>query len=141
MAVGPIDHGTVESVPGYGAEHFKGTVANGADVFYVESTSKSVRLDFRSVIRVPAGDSLYFSFIGYIEGNADTATILRGSPDAKSTSWGSSFLSGTFETGNPKWMAMNRKIYVGSQRLIREPDKPLIVEINLSEVVSPSANS
>ncbi|KAK5685696.1 hypothetical protein LTR17_027009 [Elasticomyces elasticus] len=51
MAVGPIDHGTVESVPGYGAEPFKGTVANGADVFYVESTFKSVRLDFRSVIR------------------------------------------------------------------------------------------
>jgi hypothetical protein len=51
MAVGPIEHGTVKSVPGYGPEPFEGEIASGADVFYVESTFQSVRLDFRSVIK------------------------------------------------------------------------------------------
>ena len=51
MAVGPIDHGTVRSVSGYGHEPFEGEIVNGADIFYVESTFKSVRLDFRSVIK------------------------------------------------------------------------------------------
>jgi hypothetical protein len=39
------------------------------------------------------------------------------------------------QTGNPKWQHMVNKIYVGSQRLLREAEKPLVVEINLSEVV------
>ena len=51
MAVGPIEHGTMKSVPGYGSEPFEGKVVNGADVFYVDALLRSVRLDFRSVIQ------------------------------------------------------------------------------------------
>jgi len=39
------------------------------------------------------------------------------------------------QSGSPKWQSLTNKIFVGSQRLIRETGKPLIVEINLSEVV------
>jgi hypothetical protein len=174
-AVGPIEYGIVKSVPGYGPEPFEANIVTGADVFHVESTFKSVHLDFRSVIKPAEGELILFTFTGFIEGNADTAAILKGDPNAKSSSWGSSctsycvpqrlnsetnihkVLSGTFEvsarhspllqisitmrsapderqTGNQKWLGMNRKIYVGSQRLIKEPGKPLFVEINLSEV-------
>lgn len=49
MAVGPIEHGTLQSVTGYGLETLEGEVANGADVFY--KTAHGVKLDFRSVIR------------------------------------------------------------------------------------------
>jgi hypothetical protein len=51
MAVGPIEHGTVTSVPGYGAEPFEGEAVNEADVFYVDAAFRGVKLDFRSVIR------------------------------------------------------------------------------------------
>ena len=49
MAVGPIEHGTLKSVEGYGLETFEGDVVNGADVFY--KTAHGVKLDFRSVIK------------------------------------------------------------------------------------------
>ncbi|KAE9362541.1 hypothetical protein N431DRAFT_475894 [Stipitochalara longipes BDJ] len=145
MAVGPIEHGTVKSVPGYGPEPFEGEIVNGADIFQVDALFRSVKLDFRAVInkanseivinRTPEGHAVYFTFLGFIEGNEDTALILKGDPNAKSSQWGSSFMSGTFETGNPKWAGITNKVYVGSQRLIKTPDKPLMVEINLSEVI------
>ena len=51
MAVGPIEHGTVKSVAGYGPEPFEGEIANGADVFHVDASFRSVKLDFRAVIK------------------------------------------------------------------------------------------
>jgi hypothetical protein len=51
MAVGPIEHGTVKSVPGYGPEPFEGEVVNGADIFQVDALFRSVKLDFRAVIK------------------------------------------------------------------------------------------
>ena len=58
MAVGPIEHGTVKSVPGYGAEPFEGEVVNGADIFQVDALFRSVKLDFRAVIKY----AISFSF-------------------------------------------------------------------------------
>jgi hypothetical protein len=61
MAVGPIEHGTVKSVPGYGAEPFEGEVVNGADIFQVDAFFRSVKLDFGAVIKYAT--SFSFSLI------------------------------------------------------------------------------
>ncbi|KAL3442766.1 hypothetical protein BJX65DRAFT_312535 [Aspergillus insuetus] len=133
MAVGPIEYGSLTSVDGYGTEKFEGQVVNGADVFF--KTPMGVKLDFRSVIRPTEGEMIYFSFTGFIEANEDTATVMKGDPNATGTNWGSSFVSGTFETGNPRWKHLTNKVFVGSQRLLKSVGKPLEVEINLSQVV------
>ncbi|KAI5460768.1 hypothetical protein BGZ63DRAFT_454951 [Mariannaea sp. PMI_226] len=133
LAVGPIEHGTLTSVEGYGTEKFEGKVVNGADIFC--KTPSGVKLDFRSVIQPTEGEMLYFTFSGFIEANEDTAAVMSGDPNATGTNWGSSSLTGSFETGNPKWKHLTNKYFVGSQRLLRQPGKHLEVEINLSQVV------
>ena len=49
MAVGPIESGTIKSVPGYGSEELRGEVLNGADWF--RKTVQGVELDFRCVLK------------------------------------------------------------------------------------------
>ena len=51
IAVGPIESGTMKSVPGYGPEPFEGEFVNGADIFQVDALFRSVKLDFRAVIK------------------------------------------------------------------------------------------
>jgi hypothetical protein len=46
------------NVPGYGAEPFEGEVVNGADIFQVDALFRSVKLDFRAVIKY----AISFSF-------------------------------------------------------------------------------
>lgn len=133
-ASGPIRNGTIQSVPGYGSEALFGEVTHANDIFHIEADFRSTELQFTALIQPLDGEAVTLHFIGYIYGNEETIPIMKGDPKANSTNWGSAFLEAKFETGNPKWDLVNRKIFVGAQRLLLEPGEPLNVLINFSEV-------
>jgi RNA polymerase I-specific transcription initiation factor RRN6 len=60
--------------------------------------------------------------------------ILSGSPDAKSTEFGDSFVTFGFETGSEKYKELQNGTYVGAGRFVNEGGQT-VVEYKVSRVV------
>ncbi|KAH9874631.1 hypothetical protein IAQ61_003821 [Plenodomus lingam] len=62
--------------------------------------------------------------------------LLGKAPDAKTTDYGDSFVTFTFETGSEKYKDLQNGTYVASGHFIKEPGvKGVIVEYKVSKVV------
>ena len=76
----------------------------------------------------------------YYKGNVKVtpgvAAILTNSADAKTTEYGDSFVSFSFETGNPKYAELQNGTYVAAGHFVKEAGKPgTMVEYKVSKVV------
>ncbi|KAJ4301355.1 hypothetical protein N0V90_003447 [Kalmusia sp. IMI 367209] len=61
--------------------------------------------------------------------------ILGGQADAKTTDYGESFVTFTFETGNVKYQGLQNGVYVAAGHFIVGEGKGTIVEYKVSKVV------
>lgn len=63
--------------------------------------------------------------------------ILGGGDDAKTTEYGDSFVTFTFETGNAKYKDLENGTYVAAGHFVKEPgQKGVIVEYKVSRVIA-----
>jgi RNA polymerase I-specific transcription initiation factor RRN6 len=74
---------------------------------------------------------------GTVALTAGIKAVLGGASDAKSTSYGDSFVNFTFETGNAKYKELQNGTYVAAGHFVtNEPGvKGTIVEYKVSKVV------
>ena len=129
-------------MPGYADTPLKGTIATGNDLYIIEPSLESVKLNFKSTIKTEEGEYVFFGFNGVIKGNERTRPVMKGQHPtpaegesmAVAADWGDVFVSARFETGSKKWKDVMRKVFVGSERLVCGEGNPIVVEINLSEV-------
>lgn len=76
----------------------------------------------------------------YYKGNVEltpgVSAILSGAPDAKSTEFGDSFVTFTFETGSKEYKELQNGTYVGAGRFVKEEGKKgVVVEYKVSRVI------
>lgn len=60
--------------------------------------------------------------------------ILSGSSDAKTTDFGDSFVTFSFETGSEKWKELQNGTYVAAGRFVVGEGKGVVVEYRVSRV-------
>jgi len=71
---------------------------------------------------------------GTVALTAGVQAILSGSPDAKTTDYGDSFVNFSFETGSEKYKELQNGIYVASGHFVKD-GAGTIVEYKVSKVV------
>ncbi|KAL9104006.1 MAG: hypothetical protein Q9163_000984 [Psora crenata] len=81
------------------------------------------------------GSLIHLSYNGVVDITPEVAAILGGSPDARSTEFGDSFIEMKFETGDEKFKDLELKMFVGAGRFIVEQGRPVTVEYKVSKVV------
>lgn len=73
---------------------------------------------------------------GTVKLTAGVQALLSGKPDAKTTDYGDSFVTFTFETGSEKYKELENGTYVAAGHFVKEPgQKGLIVEYKVSKAV------
>lgn len=82
------------------------------------------------------GTVLAMYYKGTVKLTPGIGAILSNSPDAKTTDYGDSFVTFSFETGNPKYAELQNGTYVAAGHFVKEEGKPgVIVEYKVSKVV------
>jgi RNA polymerase I-specific transcription initiation factor RRN6 len=114
-----------------------------------------MRLDVRSQIKYPLpfplilspqyvnlahrnhdGTILAMFYKGNVKLTPGVGKILTGAPDAKTSDYGDSFVSFTFETGSEKYAELQNGTYVAAGHFVKEEGKEgTVVEYKVSKVV------
>jgi hypothetical protein len=83
------------------------------------------------------GTILAMFYKGTVKLTEGVKAILSGSPDAKTTEYGDSFVTFTFETGSEKYKELQNGTYVASGHFITGEDgvQGVVVEYKVSKVV------
>jgi RNA polymerase I-specific transcription initiation factor RRN6 len=88
------------------------------------------------VFRTSDGTILAMYYKGTVALTAGVKAVLSGSPDAKTTGYGDSFVSFTFETGSEKYKELQNGMYVAAGHFVTGgEEKGVVVEYKVSKVV------
>lgn len=137
LSVGPLSGGTFTSEPNFEPQ-IDAVFVNGVDHVYVDPSFKHVRINVQAVLKNKDESFISYTYKGIIEMNPEGAEFFAGSPNAKTTDYGSSFSHVNFETGAGHLKALETSLFVGSARFLIEPGKPPTVETKISRVVHKS---
>ncbi|KAI4125977.1 MAG: hypothetical protein LQ347_005158 [Umbilicaria vellea] len=128
--------GTVKSESGFSPAIDAEFVGTGADYIHNDPSGKHMRLNAHGVIKDKSGSMIYLNYTGVVDSTPELGAILGGSPDAKTTPFGNSFVEMRFETGDEKFKELETSTFVGAGHFIVEKDKPIVAEYKLSKVVA-----
>jgi RNA polymerase I-specific transcription initiation factor RRN6 len=88
------------------------------------------------ISRTSDGTILAMYYKGTVALTAGVKAVLSGSPDAKTTGYGDSFVSFTFETGSEKYKELQNGTYVAAGHFVTGgEEKGVVVEYKVSKVV------
>ncbi|MCJ1462221.1 hypothetical protein MMC07_000821 [Pseudocyphellaria aurata] len=136
LNVVPMVNGTVTSEPGFSPSWNGKFVGTGTDFIHNDPDQKIMRLNAHVVVKDDESDALvYLSYQGIVDLTPEVKLILMGSPDAKTTDFGGSFIEMRFETGDEKLKDLEVGVFVGAGRFRVETGKPVVVEYKVSRVV------
>ncbi|KAI9796464.1 MAG: hypothetical protein M1833_006132 [Piccolia ochrophora] len=110
----------------------------GNDFVRLDTTQKHFRLDARTVMKNNDGSLLTMTYKGIIRLTPELGAVFQGSPDAKTTDFGDTFIHVTFETGAEHLRDLENGVFVAAGRFILEQGKPTKVEYKISRLVSSS---
>ncbi|KAI9871043.1 MAG: hypothetical protein M1830_003504, partial [Pleopsidium flavum] len=102
LAVVPMTGGTVKSESGFSPEIDAEFVGTGNDYIHNDPSGKHMRLNAHGVLKNKDGAMIYINYTGVVDITPELGAILGGSPDAKTTDFGNSFIEMRFETGEEK---------------------------------------
>ncbi|KAF2816438.1 uncharacterized protein BDZ99DRAFT_566265 [Mytilinidion resinicola] len=133
LAIVPMTSGTVKSEPGFEPKLDAELHGVGYDYIHNDASGEAMRLDVRSQVKNNDGTILAMYYKGTVALTDGVKAILSGSPDAKTTGFGDSFTTFTFETGNPAYKALANGTFVAAGHFVKEPNsKEVIVEYKVS---------
>ncbi|CZR52480.1 uncharacterized protein PAC_02357 [Phialocephala subalpina] len=135
LQVAPINGGTVRSEPGFSGPEVDAEFIFGSDHVHIDPPMKNVRINVKAVLKNKDGSLIHYSYTGIIEMTPEGVAILMGSPDAKTTPFGSIFTHVDFETGAENLKSLETSKFVGCSRFVVEEGKPVVVESKISKVV------
>ncbi|EUC50753.1 hypothetical protein COCMIDRAFT_81025 [Bipolaris oryzae ATCC 44560] len=136
LAIVPMTSGTVKSEEGFEPKLDGVLHGVGYDYIHNDADGANMRLDVRSQVKNHDGTVLAMYYKGTVKLTPSIGAILTGAPDAKTTEYGDSFVSFSFETGNPKYAELQNGTYVAAGHFVKEAGKPgTIVEYKVSKVV------
>ncbi|KAF2188381.1 hypothetical protein K469DRAFT_627997 [Zopfia rhizophila CBS 207.26] len=136
LAVVPLVSGTVKSEPEF--EPGLDAVLHGVGYDYIHNDADggNMRLDVRSQVKNNDGTIFVMYYKGTVGLTAGVKALLSGSPDAKTTPYGDSFVTFSFETGSTKYKDLENGTFVAAGHFIKEPGQQgIIVEYKVSKVV------
>lgn len=126
--------GSLRSEPNYPIQ-IDAVFAHGSDFIRADPSGKHLRLNVNSVLKDKSGAVVSYSYTGIITLTPEILAVLGGSPEAKTTEFGSIASHVSLETGTDALRDIESKIYVGSGRFIVGPGGATTVEYKVSEVV------
>jgi len=96
---------------------------------------KNARINVKAVLKNKDGNLIHYGYTGIIEMTPEGVAILTGSPDAKTTPFGSIFTHVDFETGVKDLKSLETNKFVGCSRFVVKEGKPVVVESKISKVI------
>lgn len=136
LIIVPMVSGTVKSEPGFEPALDAELHGVGYDYIHNDASNENMRLDVRSQLKNSDGTILAMFYKGTVTLTPAVQALLGKAPDAKTTDYGDSFVTFTFETGSEKYKDLQNGTYVASGHFIKEPGvKGVIVEYKVSKVV------
>ncbi|KAL9065082.1 MAG: hypothetical protein Q9161_008466 [Pseudevernia consocians] len=135
LAIAAMVDGTVKSEPGFAPAIDAAWVGQGADYIHNDPSGKHMRLNAHAVVKDKSGALVYLSYSGVVDITPELGLVLGGSPDAKTTEFGNSFIEMKFETGDEKLKDLETGVFIGAGRFVVEKGKPVVVEYKLSKAV------
>ncbi|KAF2277352.1 uncharacterized protein EI97DRAFT_432231 [Westerdykella ornata] len=137
LTIVPIVSGTVKSEPGFEPALDAELHGTGYDYIRNDADGRNMRLDVRSQLKNKDGTLLAMYYQGPVALTDGVKGALSGSSDAKTTPYGDSFVTFSFETGSEKYKELENGIYVAAGHfIVNEPgQKGVVVEYKVSKVV------
>ncbi|KAF1846740.1 uncharacterized protein K460DRAFT_285530 [Cucurbitaria berberidis CBS 394.84] len=136
LVIVPMVSGTVKSEPGFEPKLDGELHGVGYDYIHNDAGGENMRLDVRSQVKNSDGTILAMYYKGTVAVTSGVQAILSGSPDAKTTDYGDSFVTFTFETGHSAYKELQNGTYVAAGHFVNEPGEPgVVVEYKVSKVV------
>ncbi|MCJ1364625.1 hypothetical protein MMC16_003738 [Acarospora aff. strigata] len=135
VAVVPMTGGSVKTESSFSPELDAEFVGTGADYIHNDPSGEHMRLNAHGVLKNKDGAMVYVNYTGVVDITPELGAILGGSPEAKTTDFGNSFIEMRFETGDEKLKELETSTFVGAGRFRYEQGKPVVVEYKLSKVV------
>ncbi|KAF2645875.1 hypothetical protein P280DRAFT_442819 [Massarina eburnea CBS 473.64] len=135
LVVVPMVSGTVKTEAGFEPELDAQLHGVGYDYIRNDVNGENMRLDVRSQVKNNDGTILAMYYKGTVALNAAVKAILSGSSDAKTTEYGDSFVTFTFETGSEKYKELQNGTYVAAGHFVKDGGKGTVVEYKVSKVI------
>ncbi|KAL2042816.1 hypothetical protein N7G274_004576 [Stereocaulon virgatum] len=136
LAIAAMVGGTVKTESGFSPALDAEFVGTGNDYIHNDPSGKHMRLNAHGVVKDKGTGSLvYLNYTGVVDITPELGAILGGSPDAKTTDFGNSFIEMRFETGDEKLKGLELGTFVGAGRFRVQQGKPVVAEYKLSKVV------
>ncbi|KAJ4368161.1 hypothetical protein N0V83_006517 [Neocucurbitaria cava] len=136
LVIVPMVSGTVKSEPGFEPKLDGELHGVGYDYIHNDASGENMRLDVRSQVKTSDGTILAMYYKGTVALSSGVQAILSGSPDAKTTGYGDSFVAFTFETGSQAYKELQNGTYVAAGHFVKEAGQQgPIVEYKVSKVV------
>ncbi|KAL8678489.1 MAG: hypothetical protein Q9186_005159 [Xanthomendoza sp. 1 TL-2023] len=131
----PMTGGTAISHPSLQSSIDAVFADQGHDYIRADPSGKHLRLNAHGVLKNKGSGSLiYIHYTGVIDITPAVGAVLSGSPEAKTTEFGGSFIHMTFETGDEALKELETGVFVGAGRFVVEKDRPVTVEYRISKV-------
>ncbi|KAF2682160.1 hypothetical protein K458DRAFT_479015 [Lentithecium fluviatile CBS 122367] len=134
LVVVPMVSGTVKSEPGFEPALDAELHGVGYDYIHNDASGSNMRLDVRSQVKNNDGTVFAMYYKGTVALTDGVKAILGNSADAKTTDYGDSFVTFTFETGNEKYKDLENGTYAAAGHFVKEDGKT-IVEYKVSKAV------
>ncbi|PVH95248.1 hypothetical protein DM02DRAFT_618053 [Periconia macrospinosa] len=136
LVIVPMISGTVKSEPGFEPELNAELHGVGYDYIHNDADAGNMRLDVRSQVKNQDGTIFAMYYKGTVALTAGVKAVLGGVPDAKTTDYGDSFVTFSFETGIEKYKNLENGTYVAAGHFVKEEGKAgTVVEYKVSKVV------
>ncbi|PVH76703.1 hypothetical protein DL98DRAFT_640270 [Cadophora sp. DSE1049] len=135
LQIVPINGGTVKSEPEFSGPEVDAEFIFGSDHVHIDPSMKNVRINVAAVLKNKDGSLIHYNYKGIIDMTPEGMAILTGSPDAKTTAFGSVFTHVDFETGAGHLKSLETSKFIGCSRFVVEAGKPVVVESKISKAV------
>ncbi|KAH7069112.1 RNA polymerase I-specific transcription-initiation factor-domain-containing protein [Paraphoma chrysanthemicola] len=136
LVIVPMVSGTVKSEEGFEPKLDAELHGVGYDYIHNDASGNHMRLDVRSQVKNNDGTVFAMYYKGTVALTDSVKAVLGGSPDAKTTPYGDSFVTFTFETGSDKYKDLENGTYVAAGHFVTGEGKPgTVVEYKVSKVV------
>ncbi|KAF2647196.1 hypothetical protein K491DRAFT_699787 [Lophiostoma macrostomum CBS 122681] len=143
LVIVPMVSGTVKSEPGFEPKLDATLHGVGYDYIHNDADGGNMRLDVRSQVKNNDGTILAMYYKGIVALTEGVQAVLGGSADAKTTPYGDSYVTFSFETGSAKYKDLENAAYVAAGHFVtNEPDvKGTVVEYKVSKAIKGGAGT
>ena len=120
----------MKSEPGFSGPEVDAEFIFGSDHVHIDPSMKNTRINVAAVLKNKDGSLIHYNYKGIIDMTPEGLAILTGSPDAKTTAFGSIFTHVDFETGAGHLKSLETSKFIGCSRFVVSPCTPIPITQN-----------